>query len=788
MKCIISVTGAVQGVGYRPFVLKKATEYCIKGYVKNLGASVEILAIGEDSDVESFIDALKNETPPGAFVLDVNFKDLDQYIDKDRALNTYDANRSTVYEDIDPSNFTIIESSEVEFSDLPIFLPDIGICDDCMKEMLDRNDRRYRYPLISCASCGPRISILNKLPYDRDTTTMEEFKMCQKCAAEYKNGRRTHAQTISCHECGPYMKLEYYDGADALYCDREKAVKAAVSLLENNEIIGLKGISGYQLIGRPNNEAAGKIRQIKGREKKPFAVMFSDIDSIKEYCECDEKEEELLKFSARPIVLLTKKKDFDYEVCKDSRYIGAFLPSSGIHRLLTDSIGPLIVTSANISDEPIIIDDGRFKNAFFNSGKVKGMLYHDRKINIPQDDSVVFVSEAVSQWNPAEYKTCFIRRSRGYAPLPVLTKNTNAAGTSVLAFGGDLKNTFSFGKSDRIIPSPYIGDLKDYDTLSNEKLLIERFFDMYSFEPDVLICDMHPLYQSTALAKNMSKKQNLPLFKIQHHHAHILSVMAENTLEKCIGVAFDGTGYGTDGNIWGGEVLICSGTSFTRAAHIKYVKLCGGDNAPKKASQVKECYDYATCKVASPIVKAALDNNIGTFFTSSAGRLFDAISSLLDVKHENTYEGECATSLEAKAWEYEESQKVNKDLQNDVINDILDVKIEFDDGKYIIDQLKLFNDIKELKEEGKYDTSTISYAFHMALAKAVTKVCELIRDDTGEKNVCLSGGVFLNRLLLRETVKLLSIKEFNVYTNEYVPAGDAGISLGQAYYGLLLDK
>lgn len=773
MKYIINVIGAVQGVGYRPFVLKKATEYGIKGYVKNLGAVVEILADGAESDIHAFVETLKTNAPVGALVLDVQFQKPED-----------DAAFCSAFE---TSEFKIIDSSEVEFNDLPIFLPDIGICDDCMKEMLDPNDRRYRYPLISCASCGPRISILNRLPYDRDTTTMDEFKMCPKCDAEYKNGRRTYAQTISCHECGPYMELLYYSGSEIIKSDREEAVKLAISLLLKNEIIGLKGISGYQLIGRPNNESAVKIRQMKGREKKPFAVMFSDMESIREYCECDENEQELLKSMARPIVLLPRKKDFDYEVCKDSRYIGAFLPSSGIHRLLLDACGPLIVTSANISDEPIIIDDDNFKKRFLSPDKAMGMLYHDRKINIPQDDSVCFVTNFVTI-NQSEKvsKTHFIRRSRGYVPLPVIIKNDNFSEKSVLSFGGDLKNTFSLGKKDRIIPSPYIGDLKGYDTLFNEKSLIQRFSELYTFKPDILICDMHPLYQSSIEAANMSKTQNLPLFKVQHHHAHILSVMAENSLKKCIGIAFDGTGYGTDENIWGGEILVCRGTEFIRAAHLKYVKLCGGDNAPKNAKQVKECYDHACGTETSPLIKAALDNNIGTFFTSSAGRLFDAVSSLLDIKHENTYEGECATSLEAKAWEYALKRNKVNDLQNDFIYDILKAKIEFEDGKYIIDQIKLYEDIKKLKETGEYDSSVISFAFHIALSMAVASVCELIRDDTGENTVCLSGGVFQNRLLLQETVKMLSLKDFNVYTNEYVPSGDAGISLGQAYYGLML--
>ena len=762
MKSIIRVIGAVQGVGYRPFILNKATEYGIRGYVKNLGASVEILAIGEDADVLSFVEVLRNEAPAGAIVLDVQLDNPDKCADI--AGDVSKSGREF-------SDFTIIQSSEVKFDDLPIFLPDIGICDDCMAEMLNSSDRRYRYPLISCASCGPRISILNKLPYDRDKTTMDQFKMCPKCEAEYKSGRRTHAQTISCHDCGPQMLLDYFAVDNLTHLESEDAVSKAAELLRADHIIGLKGISGYQLVGRPNNTAAIRIREMKGREMKPFAVMFSDIVSIKEYCLVNEKEEELLKSSARPIVLLEKKKDFDYEVCKDSRYIGAFLPSSGIHRLLTDAVGPLIVTSANISDEPIIIDDREFKTKFLSTDKSIGMLWHSRKINIPQDDSVVFVTD----------RTTFIRRSRGYAPLPILLKEMQEAQSkpSVLAFGGDLKNTFALGKKDRIIPSPYIGDLMDYGSLQNEKKLINAFSEMYSFSPDILVCDMHPLYQSTNVATDMSKKQNLPLLQIQHHHAHILSVMAENSLKKCIGVAFDGTGYGTDGKIWGGEILYCNESSFERKGHLRYVKLCGGDNAPKNAGQVKECYEYALTGKASNLVKAALDNNIGTFETSSVGRLFDAIASLLEIKQENSFEGECATLLETKAWDYITQADDRKILPK------LCIDIDFCDGKYIINQIKLFNDIANLKASGENNIGAIAAAFHDALAECICKVCDLIRQEMHEDNVALSGGVFNNRMLLTKTIDKLSKNSFKVYTNELVPTGDAGISLGQAYFALL---
>ena len=401
----------------------------------------------------------------------------------------------------------IIVSKELDLSkDLPVFLPDIGICDECLTELLDVNDRRYRYPLISCASCGPRISILDKLPYDRDTTAMIDFDMCPECAAEYGKGRRRHAQTISCFSCGPQVELKLYgsDDQSGFEADSngyksispETSIESAISILKDGGVIGFKGVSCFQLIGRPTDETALLLREIKGREKKPFAVMFSDVETVSEYCQVSDKEKELLVSSARPIVLLTKKKDFPYEVCKDSRYIGAFLPSTGAHRLLCDGCGPLIVTSANKSDEPIITEDKAFDEAF-GSTAVRGVLTHKRRINMPQDDSVVFVVRTEDD----KELFCFNRRARGYVPLPI---NTDGIGKRALAFGGDLKSTFSFGYKDKILTSQYLGDLKDYGVNENLKKLISQYQDIFKFEPEIVICDMHPLYESVRVAKDYS--------------------------------------------------------------------------------------------------------------------------------------------------------------------------------------------------------------------------------------------------------------------------------------------
>ena len=772
----ITVKGAVQGVGYRPFILRKATEYGLSGFVRNIGAAVEILVIGDEDVISSFAGLLMSEYPAGAFILSVEKNKLDA-LEYEEYLNY-----SKVSKEKCESGFWIIDSGETNLtSEIPVFLPDIGICDDCMSEMLDKNNRRYRYPLISCASCGPRISILDKLPYDRDTTAMIDFEMCSECAAEYGKGRRRHAQTISCFDCGPQIELKLYENSDDSRNQKQtviapnSSIDEAIKILNNGEILGLKGVSGFQLICKPTDESALLLRQVKGREKKPFAIMFSDVEDVCEYCKVSDKEKELLQSSARPIVLLEKKKDFPYEVCKDSRYIGAFLPSTGVHRLLCDGCGPLIVTSANKSDEPIIIDDTEFDNVFENSG-ISGVLFHKRRINMPQDDSVAFVSSL----SDGSEISCFNRRARGYVPFPIFTRVQSQ--TKVLSFGGDLKSTFSFGYKDKILPSQYLGDLKDYGVNGNLKKLISKYQEIFKFEPETVVCDLHPLYESRRMAKDYSKSQNLPLFEVQHHHAHILSVMAEKSLKSAIGISFDGTGFGTDGNVWGGELLYCNGRDFVRSGHLSYVKLCGGDNASKNAKLVKECYHYAAGKESetSQLVKAALSNNINCFETSSMGRLFDAVSSLLGIKDENSFEGECAIALEKAAWDFYEKLSDKKDSLSHA-NISFDIS-EDEEGSLILDQVKLFKDISKAFESETRSKEELAFEFHMAIVSAIVKTCQFVSDRTNEKKVCLSGGVFGNRLLLTRAIEELRNNGFEVYFNELVPAGDAGISVGQAYY------
>ncbi len=740
----LRVKGAVQGVGYRPFIANKATEYGLSGQVKNIGAAVDIIVSGRDDKVKSFVELVKNEHPAGALILDVQCTEIN--------------------DDLKFDSFKIVNSEDIDLrSELPIFLPDIGICNDCMKEMLDSTNRRYKYPLISCASCGPRFSILDKIPYDRETTTMVDFKMCHECSFEYTEGRRRHAQTISCHKCGPQMIFKSFKESDISY--KEQAVSRAIDILKNGGIIGLKGISGYQLICKPIESSAIRLRTLKGRENKPFAVMFNTVDTIKQYCKVNNCEEEILTSSARPIVLLESINEFPYEVSKDSRYIGAFLPSAGIHRQICDAIGPIICTSANKSSSPMIIDDDEFLKRFSDTD---GVLYHKRRINMAQDDSVIFVTKQFD----GSYTSQFIRRARGYNPLPIMISKFNF-NEDILALGGDLKSTFAIAKKDRIIPSQYIGDLGNKDNFDLFENYIDRYKKIFCFDEKKIICDKHPLYFSRSYAER--NKSNAEIIQIQHHHAHVLSVMAENNITSCIGVSFDGTGYGDDSKIWGGEILLCKNTEYKRVSHLSYLKLSGGDNAPKNAEQIKKCYDHACgYDIDMPILSAALDQNINIYETSSMGRLFDCISALLGINNYNTYEGECAILLEKEAY------------NADNVFPLLKINIYKDnDGMFIADQLDLYKQIKHYYDKQTYSKSELAYGFHIAIATYVLDICTIIREQYNENSVCLSGGVFANRILLTKCNEILSNNGFNVFWNKLVPSGDSGLSLGQAYFGLL---
>lgn len=735
----LRVYGIVQGVGFRPFAAKLADKHRVTGSVRNKGGFVEITACGSGQDIGAFTQELLSNAPVNSFIVH---------------------HEETAIPAAHYKDFRIEPSEDTQG---PVFIsPDIPACGDCLREFSDKNDERYLHPFISCMSCGPRYSVIEDAPYDRETTTMRDFDMCPLCETEYKDrsDRRYHAQTISCHGCGPYL-LFSKNGKTA---ERDEAFRNAAEALISGGIIAVKGIGGYHLVCSPYEQSTVlRLRELKMREQKPFAVMFPGIDEIKAQCVVSPLEERMLMSVARPIVLLEKKNcTLAPSVCNKSRYVGAFLPYTPLQKMLLDECGPLIMTSANISEEPIIKDDSRM----LSWSGLDGVLYNQRRIAVSLDDSVV---KAVGG------KVQIIRRSRGYAPLPVIVKGFEGSGSKVLAAGGQLKSSFCLTSGQFAYLSQHIGDLDNDGCLEVYKNSFERMKRIFRIEPGLAVCDMHPAYESTEFAKNLG----LPVLEVQHHHAHIASVMAEHGLKgQVIGVVFDGTGYGTDGAIWGGEFLICKEGDMIRAGHLKYIDCIGGDESMNDATKSAMFHMYAAGFEKQinderwPVIKAALKNGINTYKSSSMGRLFDAVSDIIGVCSYNRFEGECAIDIENLAAEALRHSIEPERMEFDIIEE-KDIIIA--DASPVIDKL--------VKARGK-DNRSLALGFHNAVSDMTVNMCESIRVRSGIGDVALSGGVFQNSVLLESLLNSLKIRGFSVFINESVPPNDGGISLGQAYIGL----
>lgn len=735
----ITVLGMVQGIGFRPFVARLAEQLGVAGTVCNSGGVVKIIASATAEAVDIFVHRLRSQCPPGAQIFDV---------------------RQTSVSNRNFADFCIVESEDA-LTGLPVLPADLPVCEACLKEMSDPSNRRHLYAFISCTACGPRYSIMERLPYDRHTTTMDDFPMCDACAQEYAgDDRRRHAQTISCHDCGPQLILQ--EGTVRLGAD--EALARAIVLLLKGKILAVKGVGGYQFACSPySEETVRRLRLLKRREEKPFAVMFPALDAVKEHCVVDAKEEALLLSPARPIVLLQKKNDpFAGNVSGESRTIGAFLPYTPLHQLLLDACGPLIMTSANLSSEPIITEDADALS--LESPHLEGVLYNTRRITTPLDDSVA----RVVCGNPQ-----LIRRSRGYVPLPIML--AHHAKSPLLAMGGDLKACFCFAAKDHAYLSQYFGDLEEHQTFLSYKNNINHMGRMLGLRPRAVACDLHPAYHSTACAHALCSEADIPLFQVQHHHAHIASVMAEHNLSGCIGVAFDGTGYGTDGTVWGGEFLLCRGAEFERVGHLDPLALLGGDQNTKDAEANALCHLHA-CGLSSddrrfPLIRAALDAHANTLNSTSMGRLFDTVSALLGLKCYNSYEGECAIALENAALSA---------VQNHTAPYPLSFEIKRLAEKCVASRLPLIRSLIEAQASKE----ALALGFHDAVADMVLTMCEQIRAETRENRVALSGGVFANRLLTERCVSLLGVAGFSVYLNSSVPCNDGGIALGQVFVAL----
>ncbi len=808
------IYGLVQGVGFRPFVYSLAVRHKVAGSVCNLGGIVEIIAKAPKDALHAFMEELRDDEG----------KDYEIH-----AIEEVDISEERFLRESREEGF-IIRASEESLHAFSL-TPDIGLCDKCAGEVLEEGNRRYRHPFISCAACGPRYTILEQMPYDRQTTVMSEFHMCGACEGEYAapGDRRFHAETISCNDCGPYLLWEdgkggndskskkdsigrndsksgndskskkdsigrndSINGNDSLKWNdnksskaaiiswnrntdtmtaggagsrkREEAFEKAVDVLKKGGIIAVKGVGGYHYVCTPfSSETVKRLRLLKGREKKPFALCFPDIRTVKEFAEVSPEEEKLLVSKAKPIVLLyEKERRMAEEVSKESMYLGTFLPYTPIQLLLTKELGPLVMTSANVSGKPIIRRDEEM--LYVESEYLEGILYHRRKILRSVDDSVMKVTLGGPQ---------MLRRSRGYVPLPLILEKK---GPCLFSAGGDLKAAFCLYKEGRAVISQYFGDLEEYDILKEYENSYKDLKKLLAVEPELAVCDLHPGYFSREFAKSL----DLPLLQVQHHHAHIASVMAEHSLKgKVLGIAFDGTGYGTDGNVWGGEFLICEGGSFTRAGHLRYTSLIGGDASLKDARKLALCYllqeglENEMQDERTALIKAALKSGTNTYLTSSMGRLFDGVSALLGICSESRYEAEAAVLLE---------QEARKALINGIEPAGLEFGIRKEEGMYLLDPAPLFLGLVRLKE--RKETGALALGFHYAVSEAVLCLCREIKEKQNINDIALSGGVFANTLLLEKVTELLTENGFRVYRNEAVPPGDGCISLGQTFVGL----
>lgn len=753
----IAIRGAVQGVGFRPFIYKLANDLKLNGFVLNNSNGVLIEAEGDDSSIRKFLSRIETDKPKISVITSLEHIFLDP---------------------AGYSKFEIRESEE-DKDVSAIILPDIAVCHDCLNEMFDPNDRRYLYPFINCTNCGPRFSIIESLPYDRPNTSMKIFKMCVKCREEYENpsDRRFHAQPTACPDCGPQLFL--WDENGKVICLKSDALKQTVDLILDGKVIALKGLGGFQLIADATNGKAVKVlRKRKHREEKPFALMFPTFESIVKVCEVSEAEERLLKSPEAPIVLLRKKfnisnpefviSDF---VVLDNPYLGVMLPYTPLHHLLMKEIKkPVVATSANLSEEPICIDEYEALDRL--KGIADYFLVHNRPVVRHVDDSIVRV---------ILNRELVIRRARGYAPLPVMVdeKYVSQKEKTILAVGGHLKNTVALKKGNNIFISQHIGDLSTEESNNTFKKVIDDFQLLYDIKPDEIISDLHPEYISTKYAKELNK----PVAQVQHHYAHIAACRFENQIDgEALGVSWDGTGYGLDGTVWGGEFFLTDDYSYKHFAQLRKFMLPGGEKAVKEprrslagilfeicgASFINEFSDLLNNKFNSAelgLITNMLSKKINSPVTSSAGRLFDAVSSLLGISDKSNYEGQAAMMLEFAG---------NPELVSGSESYYLSTMLNQVMHLIVIDwQPVIISLINDLRNDEK--PSIISTKFHKTLAEIILEITK----KSGMNKVVLSGGCFQNVLLTEITVNLLRMNNYQVYWHQRIPPNDGGLAPGQ---------
>jgi hydrogenase maturation protein HypF len=746
MRLKIHITGLVQGVGFRPFIFRMAAESGLPGYVLNDASGVLIEVEGDKEKLDEFLGRIDKEKPGISKIYSLQHAYL---------------------EDAGYEKFEIRDSEEQGDRRASI-LPDISVCEECLNDITDPKNRRFIYPFTNCTNCGPRFTIINDLPYDRKYTSMGAFQMCPQCEGEYDLAvnRRFHAQPNACHECGPWMSL--YDGAGNLICEKEEAVEKAVNLIRRGSIIAVKGIGGYHLVcDAASGEAVGRLRERKHREEKPLAVMFPDMDSAKAETDINRAEERALNSIERPVVIVKKKETTSLAdaVSPGNSTVGIFLPYTPLHHLILRKLKkPVVATSANITDDPIVKDE---KEAFSRLPNVADViLAHNRDIIRRCDDSVVRIM--------AERQVP-IRRSRGFAPVPVIVPFRFRE--PVLALGPYMNNTIALGIDNRVFLSQHIGDLDTPRAMEFYEETVNDFLRLFDVSPGIVVSDLHPGYYSSKFGeKHFSSR----LVKVQHHFAHILSCMIENDVPEdaeVIGFAFDGTGYGPDKTIWGGEVITASYKGCNRAYHLKPFKLPGGDKSVKEPCRTAFSLLYESFgDKAGETGCSPLDEKEKLFFmnmlkkdmhspvTTSVGRLFDGVASIIGIRHKVSYHGQAAIELEQFALMSDDDRSYSFGLENGII-----------DQSPMIEMI-----VEDLKAD--VPKEIIARKFHNTIVKIILSIAEQLREETATSYVALSGGVFQNEILLESAFYGLKERGFTPLIHQLVPTNDGGISLGQAVY------
>ena len=748
----IRVTGVVQGVGFRPFVYTLAQRFQIAGWVRNTSAGVEIEIDGSPAALDSFAAALRAEAPPLAR--------LETLSVERRPANGF-------------SRFEILESRSVAGAYQPVS-PDVGVCPDCLRETFDSADRRFRYPFTNCTNCGPRYTIITDLPYDRPNTTMAEFALCPACEREYRDplDRRFHAQPVACPTCGPQI---WYEAGGQRLSPGEPSLQAARDLLRRGEILAVKGLGGFHLACDATNPAAVlRLRGRKRRVDKAFAVMLPDVDAAAQHGVLDDESRRLLESVERPIVIVQRRpgSSLAEAVAPGQQTLGLMLPYTPLHHLLLEpqkNFPPaLVMTSGNLGEEPIATENEDARRRL--GGLADGFLLHDRPIRTRCDDSVVRVFDG---------SIVPLRRSRGYAPFPV---HLAWDSPPLLAAGAELKNAFCLASGRYGFLSHHIGDLENFETLQSYEDGVAHMERLFRVRPEVFACDLHPDYLATRYAQARSEAEGRTAVGVQHHHAHIAAGMAEHGLPpgaRIIGVAFDGTGYGEDGAVWGGEFLLAGYESFTRAAHLSYVPLPGGEQAVRQPWRLALAWlqragiawedDLPPVRAAKPsdvrllhqLLQADASSGLGGVLTSSMGRLFDAVASLIGIRQEVNYEAQAAIELEA-------------------IVDLSERRAyRLERHETEIDPVPLLREVVQDLRAGVHP-SVMAARFHNGVAQMVAELCLDLRRQGAPSLVVLSGGVWQNMTLLQGAASRLQREGFEVLIHRQVPPNDGGLALGQA--------